>query len=179
MNNGFNIRERFALEMANREAQAEKLTCFIWIVVIVLTYGFFLISASAASQDLVWYISILVAVMLPAFVIVLLFIQFGRFHPALAFVNSFLQITLVSGAIYFDALVYGPIYAMSSMPPLAYGLVIVVTGFRMRPSMGIFSGLLAALQFVLLYTYMRYLDSNFTSGLITETPSLDWPVTLM
>ena len=179
MTQSFNIRERFILEMANREEQAEKLACLIWIVVILLTYAFFLVSSSSLSPELVKYISILVALMLPAFIGVFLLIQFGRFHPVLTFVNSFLQISLVSGAIFFDALVYGTEYAMSSMPPLAYGLVIVVTAFRMRPAMGLFSGSLAALQFALLYAYMRYLDPQWNEALVTEIPSLSWSVTAM
>lgn len=169
----------FQQELARREAAGEKFSCLIWVFVIGLTYGLFLLQSATIEPQLVRYISGLVAVFLPCFGAVYATLHFYGFHWSLTFINSFLQISLVSGAIYFDALVYGAQYALSSMPPLAYALVIVVTAFRLRPTMGVFSGNLAAFQFGLLYWYIRSTDSRFTDELIKAVPSLDWSVTVM
>ena len=179
MNQGLDIRERFARELLSREIRAEKLSCLIWIGVILATYSAFWFGRETWQPELVRYISWLVAVTLPAFIAVYFTIKFGYFRPYLTFVNSFLQISLVSGAIYFDTLVYGAQYSLSSMPPLAYGLVIVVTAFRLRPAMGIFSGTLAAVQFLLLYSFMRQTDTGLDAITLAAIPSLGWNVMMM
>lgn len=171
--------KRFDTEMLRRESESEKFSTIIWMFVIALTYAVFLTQKHSLEPLLVNYITGLVAVMLPCFICVFLIIHFGRYHPLLTFINSFLQISLVSGAIFFDTLVYGANYALSSMPPLAYALVIVVTAFRLRPSMGLFSGSIAAVQFIFLYVFMRHVDSSLTSEKISQIPSLDWSVTIM
>lgn len=179
MSTADDIRQRFQAEMKDREARAERMACLIWIGVISATYLAFWLNRANWAPVLVQYISVLVSVMLPAFIVLFVIIQRGHFHPGLTFVNSFLQVTLVSSAIYFDNLVYGAQYALSSMPPLAYALVIGVTAFRMRPAMGVFAGTLAAAQFVGLYALMRLTESGLSADVVEATPSLGWPVMIM
>jgi len=172
------IEERFQGEMLSREARAEKFACILWVSVILITYSFFLIETSF-QDELRSSITKLVAVTVPGFCLIYLFIQFGRYHPVIAYINSMLQLTVVSGAIYFDTEAYGAQYALSSMPPIAYGLVIIVTAFRLRPMMGIFAGSVAALQFLVIYTWVSRNAFDMSPELLAEIPSLGWEVTIM
>lgn len=172
------IEERFQREMLSREARAEKFACILWISVILITYSFFLIETSFQAE-LRSSISRLVAFTVPGFCLIYLVIQFGRYHPLIAYLNSMLQLTVVSGAIYFDTEAYGAQYALSSMPPIAYGLVIIVTAFRLRPMMGIFAGTVAALQFLIIYTWVSRTAFDMSPELLVEIPSLGWEVTIM
>lgn len=169
---------RFQQEMLSREARAEKFACVLWVAVISITYGFFLLETSFQSE-LRSAITSLVVVTVPCFALIYIFIEFRPYHPGVAYLNSVLQLTVVSGAIYFDTQAYGAQYALSSMPPIAYGLVIIVTGFRLRPSMGIFTGSLAAFQFLIIYAFIGRSASDITPELLSQIPSLDWEVTIM
>lgn len=173
-----NIETRFNDEMLQREARAEKFACVLWVSVIIITYVLLMLSETFNTQ-LRANISLLVAFTVPSFVAIYLFIHFVRYHPLLAYFNSFLQLSVVSGAIYFDTLAYGTQYALSSMPPIAYGLVIIVTAFRLRPAMGIFAGTMAAAQFLALYAWVMRDAADMSAQVLADIPSLDWAVTYM
>lgn len=173
-----NIESRFHEEMLQREARAEKFACLLWVSVILLTYFFFMISVNF-SPELRTNITLLVATTTPAFIAIYTLIHFGKYHPSLAYLNSFLQLSVVSGAIYFDTIAYGTQYALSSMPPIAYGLVVIVTAFRLRPAMGIFAGSIAAAQFLALYIWVMRDSPDMSAELLIAIPSLDWEVTYM
>lgn len=164
--------------MLSREARAEKFACILWVSVILITYSFFLIETDFQAE-LRNSISMLVAIAVPCFILIYLFIQFRHYHPIAAYLNSILQLTVVSGAIYFDTKAYGAQYALSSMPPIAYGLVIIVTAFRLRPFMGIFAGTVAAAEFMMIYAWVSRSAFDMTPELIEEIPSLGWEVTIM
>lgn len=172
------LEKRFQQEMLSREARAEKFACVLWVTVIGITYGFFLLETSFQAE-LRSAITALVMVTVPCFVLIYLLIEFRPYHPGVAYLNSMLQLTVVSGAIYFDTQAYGAQYALSSMPPIAYGLVIIVTAFRLRPFMGIFAGSIAALQFLLIYAFISRSASDITPELLDQIPSLGWEVTIM
>ncbi len=172
------IEDRFKREMLSREARAERFACMLWVAVILVTYLFFMVNSQFQS-DLRRDISVLVAVTVPTFIGIFFFIQSGRYHPFVAYLNTLLQLSVVSGAIFLDIEAYGLQYALSSMPPIAYGLVIIVTAFRLRPYMGVFAGTMAAAQFLVIYVWVGRSASDITPELFNEVPSLDWDVTVM
>ena len=172
------IEERFNQEMFSREARAESFACLLWLSVIILTYALFLIGGEMNSA-LGRNISLLVLITVPLFILIYMLIRGGQYRPVLAYLNTLLQLSVVSGAIYFDTQAYGTQYALSSMPPIAYGLVIIVTAFRLRPLMGIFAGAIAAAQFLTIYVFVSRDAPDMTAELLVEVPSLDWEVTIM
>lgn len=172
------IEERFQIEMFLREARAERFACILWVTVISITYAFLLIDTeiqASLQRDITW----LVIVTVPSFGAIFLYIQSGRYHPVVAYINTMLQLTVVSGAIYLDTRAYGAQYALSSMPPIAYGLVIIVTAFRLRPFMGLFAGAMAAIQFLAIYILVGRPANDMSPELLAQVPSLDWEVTIM
>ena len=172
------IEERFQSEMLSREARAEKFACVLWVSVILITYAFFMMETNF-ENSLRRDISILVAISVPSFAAIYYYMHVKRYHPWVAYVNTLLQLTVVSGAIYLDTKAYGAQYALSSMPPIAYGLVIIVTSFRLRPFMGIFAGVLAASQFLAIYIWVSRPAADMSPELLSQVPSLDWEVTIM
>ncbi len=172
------IEERFHSEMLSREARAERFACILWVAVILVTYAFFMMQASF-ENSLRRDITLLVCFSVPSFVAIYFYLKTNRYHPAIAYINTLLQLTVVSGAIYLDTKAYGAQYALSSMPPIAYGLVIIVTSFRLRPFMGIFAGVLAAVQFLAIYIWVSRAAEDMSPELLAEVPSLDWEVTIM
>ncbi len=159
-----------------REANAEKITCLVWLAVIGLTYVWFFVGfRETVTDNLFANITTLVAVMVPAFGLIAWLIQRGYYSPSIKYVNTFLQVTLVSGAILFDSMSQGPAYALSSMPPMAYALVPMITAFRLQPWLGLFAGTVAAVEFVLLYLLVLQPSPE----LIAENPSLGFQVTMM
>jgi adenylate cyclase len=148
------------------------------MVVILITYAFFILEADF-QNSLRRDISLLVSFSVPSFALIYFYIRHNRYHPIVAYINTLLQLTVVSGAIYFDTKAYGAQYALSSMPPIAYGLVIIVTSFRLRPFMGIFAGALAASQFLAIYIWVSRSAADMSPELLAQVPSLDWEVTIM
>lgn len=163
-------------DFEEREARAEKITCLVWLLVIMGTYALFMLGYRASVSDqLVVRITVLVLVMAPAFALIALMISRGHYSASMKYVNTFLQVTLVSGAILFDGLSQGPAYALSSMPPMAYALVPMITAFRLQPLLGLFAGAVAGAEFLLLY--LIFLRPS--PELIEAIPSLGLPVTMM
>lgn len=159
-----------------REAKAEKITCLVWLAVIIATYSFFIVSfSSTVAPALVKNITVLVMVMGPAFGLIALLIQKGYYTPSIKYINTFLQVTLVSAAIAFDGMAQGPAYALSSMPPMAYALVPMITAFRLQPMLGLFAGIVAGLEFLLLYLFLIRPEPE----LVRQLPSLGLDVTMM
>lgn len=162
--------------LEQRESRAEKITCLVWLSVVLLTYLFFILGHDdSISADLVWQITLLVAVMAPAFGLIAVLISLGRYSASLKYINTFLQVTLVSGAILFDGLAQGPAYAFSSMPPMAYALVPMITAFRLQPLLGLFAGVVSCFEFLFLYLFVL----TPSPQLVSEIPSLGLSVTLM
>jgi adenylate cyclase len=159
-----------------REANAEKITCLVWLAVIALTYVWFFIGfRETVAENLFTNITTLVLVMAPAFSFIAWLIHRGYYSPSIKYINTFLQVTLVSAAVAFDGQSEGAAYALSSMPPMAYALVPMITAFRLQPWLGLFAGSVAAVEFVLLYLFVLRPDP----ALIAQIPSLGFQVTMM
>ena len=159
-----------------REIRAEILTCQVWLSVILATYGLFvLFLRGAVPVELIRNITYLVLVVGGGFAFIIVLARKGFYSPSLKYLNTFLQVSLVSGAILFDNLSQGPAYTLSSMPPMAYALVPTITAFRLQPALSLFSGVVAAAQFLLLYFFVIQPSPE----LVATLPSLGVPVTLM
>lgn len=168
---------QFELEsFQHREANAEKVTCLVWLSVIALTYVWFFVGFRYdVAENLFANITILVLVMGPAFSFIAWLIHSGYYSPSIKYVNTFLQVTLVSAAVSFDGMSQGAAYALSSMPPMAYALVPMITAFRLQPGLGLFAGAVAAIEFVLIYLFLLQPDPE----LVAAIPSLGFEVTMM
>jgi adenylate cyclase len=97
----------------------------------------------------------------------------GWWHPALPFVNSFLQITLLSVILTIAAQEKGAEFALTTVLPMAYCLAIAITAFRLNPWLSAFAGIAAAAGLVFAYAFA--MRPTITPELLETNPLLSWP----
>jgi adenylate cyclase len=170
------LEEALVREAIQQEAQFEKRSCLILAAIVAACYALMLgleKVSPALLQDIGWLaVGAVMALLGLAGAI-----HWGWHSPLTAYGNVLLQVGIVSGAIYLDSRNQGPAYALSSMPPLAYALVIGLTAFRLRPALTFFAGAVSAGQFLLLY--LIWLRPAIRPEELEQWPSLGLGVTLM
>jgi len=159
------------------EAQSEKLSNFLLAAAVVAIYAIFAFGGKERKTELFRDISWLVAVAVPLFLIAASYTHFFGYRRWMKYASLVVQVTAVSWAIHLDAKNQGAVYAMSSVPPLIYGVVIAVTAFRLSPKLCLFAGGLVALEYLALYNFV--LLPRLTHETLRSLPSLKWDVTAM
>lgn len=100
----------------------------------------------------------------------------GWWHPVMPYVNTGMQITMLSFFLITNVRDQGPTYAFSTALPMLYCLVISITAFRLSPGLSFFAGALAALEVVLIYgIFMR---PELSADYIANHPTISWPATI-
>lgn len=97
----------------------------------------------------------------------------GWWHAALPYVNSALQVTLLSTFLFVLVRERGPEFALSTALPMMYCLAISITAFRLSPMLSFFTGVLSAGQLVALYGW--FMRPHLTVEIIETNPTLSWP----
>jgi serine/threonine-protein kinase len=78
-------------------------------------------------------------------------LQRGRFHPAMQWVDSALTVSIPAVVFLADLHFHGPVYALTTPPAYAWGMLIVVCALRTARGLAYFAAALAALEYLLLY----------------------------
>jgi len=97
----------------------------------------------------------------------------GWWHAALPYVNTTLQITLLSTFLFVLVRERGPEFALSTALPMMYCLAISITAFRLSSALSFFAGLLSAGQLVALYGW--FMRPHLTVEILATNPTLSWP----
>lgn len=168
--------QALATEERLHEAQAEETTCKIMGVVIVACYLLALLFRPSHEPQMLRTFSLLTAVAVSVLTLIWWVVRKGRYFPWLTYLNVALQVSLISAVFVVDAKLIGPVFAMSSLGPVLYPLIIALTALRTRPWLCVFAGFLSSLQFLLIYAGLR---SGPGGDLLVQSMSLDWGVTLM
>jgi adenylate cyclase len=100
----------------------------------------------------------------------------GWWHPTLPFINSGLQIILLSVILGIAAREKGPEFALTTVLPMLYGLAIAITAFRMNPWLSIFAGVASAGGLFL--AYVLVMRPELTPEVLAAHPLLGWPSVL-
>ncbi len=87
-------------------------------------------------------------------------------------INVTIEISIFTVVTLLDLIYLGPAYALTSTPPLLTFLAVITSGLRLSRQLSFYSGALAALQWMLLYTFAR---ETMTAELLEQLPSLGWP----
>lgn len=155
----------------------EAVSCLVVMSVVVATYLILTVARPFASPVLYTAIGGVLVMALVSFGLLVAAILRWGYFPAAKWINVFLQVSCVSSVIWFDQQNLGPVYALSSMPPLFYALVIALTGFRLQAGLTFFAGVVSAGQFASLY-YLVLLP-QLSAESLRQIPSLGPAITLM
>jgi len=97
----------------------------------------------------------------------------GWWHPAMRYLNTGLQITLLSTFLFVIARERGTEFALSTAIPMMYCLAISITAFRLSPSLSFFAGVLAAAELVVLYAV--FMRPHLTAEMLETNATIGWP----
>ncbi len=164
-------------DIQRREARSEAVSCLVVMGVVVISFLVLTVARPFSSPELYAAIGGVMMTALVGFGLLAAAIQWWGYFPAAKWINVFLQVSCVSLVIWFDQLNLGPVYALSSMPPLFYALVIGLTGFRLQAGLTFFAGLVSVGQFAILY-YGVLLPALSEENL-RQIPSLGPAITIM
>ncbi len=99
--------------------------------------------------------------------------QKGWWHPVIPYINTGLQMTMLSIFLITNVRDQGPTYAFSTAIPMLYCLVISITAFRLSPALSFYAGVVAAVEVVFIYAvFMRPL---LTQEYVDNHPTISWP----
>lgn len=167
----------FADRHKRHESRTEQTSCLIVMGVLVACY---LISVTAHPTGLPGMFetfSYLTAAGGGVMLILFFLARRGTSLGVIKHVNVAVQVSLVSAVCLIDFLYQGPVFALSSLGPLVYSLVIGLTALRLSPELSISAGLLSAAQFMALYAFVFRAGTD--GALLDATKSLGWSITLM
>lgn len=95
----------------------------------------------------------------------------GIYHSSYKYINLTIQVSMITGLTMASYKMVGVEFALTSIPPLLYLLIIGLCSMTLNPSLSILTGVLAAIQFVGAYGLWLADDAQLV---ITETNSITW-----
>lgn len=156
-----------------REARAELLSGLLFIgVAAVILAGVALLERNARFQT---FPALRIAFLLYAALLALFAVlaRHGRWHASLGFVNSTLQVAIVSAYLMATVHERGGDFALSSSLPMMFCLVIALTAFRLNPGLCLFAGVLSALALTLQYAF--FIRAGLSPEALFSNPTIAWP----
>jgi len=93
----------------------------------------------------------------------------GAYRPWMDWANATLEISLLNAIVIVDARLVGAAYAFTTAPTLLIPIAIMASAVRLRRSLSVYTGALAALQYLALYLFYR---SDIPPTMLEALPSL-------
>ncbi|MEO8205541.1 MAG: adenylate/guanylate cyclase domain-containing protein [Chthoniobacterales bacterium] len=164
-------------EMNRREARSEQWSCLIMAGVLFTLFLIirFAVQGLTGQQiaDFRWIgLSTIISLLLLAGII-----QLWRWVPVMKFINTALQVSTISMMLLITTREHGPEFAMTTAAPMLYALVISVTAFRLSASLSLFAGILSALEFLAVYTFI--MRPMLTPEEVLSMPTLGYPAMIV
>ena len=100
-----------------------------------------------------------------------LIISRGIYHNSYKYINLIIQVSMVTGLMMASYKMVGVEFALTSIPPMLYLLIIGLCSMTLNPKLSILTGFLAAIQFVGAYGLWLADDAKLV---ITEINSITW-----
>jgi len=164
--------EAFRAQRSQREAKAEFQSCLIFIAttlaifVVVATFGG---ARHFHSANTLRIIFLLYLGLVATFAVL---VRKGLWHSSLRYLNTTLQIMLLSAFLIAVTREKGVAFALTTALPMMYCLVISMTAFRLSPWLSLYAGALSALGLVFVYTV--FMRPELTSEILAANPTLGW-----
>ena len=163
----------FRARLIRREALDELLSCVIFAVASLLIFAVLSIFGQARQMHSFGILRIVFLSYVGLILLLAILVRRGWWHPALRFVNTALQITVLSAFLFAISRERGPSFALTTALPMLYCLVISMTAFRLSPWLSFFAGALAAAELVYLYAFVML--PRLTPEMLATNPALGWP----
>ncbi|NNC14987.1 serine/threonine protein kinase [Corallococcus exiguus] len=87
----------------------------------------------------------------------------GAFHPAIPWLNVFIEVSIPAVVLAFDLHFKGPVYALTAPTLVIWGTLVTLAGLRSNPRLGLAAGALVAAEYLGLYF-------GFVRPLLPEEP---------
>jgi hypothetical protein len=100
-----------------------------------------------------------------------LIISRGIYHSSYKYINLIIQVSMVTGLMMASYKMVGVEFALTSIPPMLYLLIIGLCSMTLNPKLSMLTGFLAAIQFVGAYGLWLADDAKLV---ITEINSITW-----
>ncbi len=110
-----------------------------------------------------------------------LLIRYGYYHRLLKYINIIFQVSVVSFFLLVTARVMGVKFALSSVAPLFYVVVIGVSSLTLNPFLCLLTGGFAAGQFLGMYGLWLHQEIDYSAGqeFIREQSLFGWPSVIL
>ena len=110
-----------------------------------------------------------------------LLIRYGYYHRVLKYINIIFQVSVVSFFLLVTARVMGVKFALSSVAPLFYVVVIGVSSLTLNPFLCLLTGGFAAGQFLGMYGLWLHQEIDYSIGqeFVREQSLFGWPSVIL
>lgn len=159
--------------LIRREARDELLSCVIFAGAGLLIFAVLSLFGQARQMHSFGALRLVFLTYVSLIVILAVLMRKGWWHSSLRFVNTALQITVLSAFLFAITRERGPSFALTTALPMLYCLVISMTAFRLSPWLSFFAGALSAAELVFLYAFVML--PLLTPGMLASNPALGWP----
>ena len=160
-------------QLVHREARAELLSSALFCGCGLTIFAVLMLAGEAAVLQSFRVIGMVFVGFTALLVSLALLARKGWWHPSMRFVNTGLQITLLSFFLIVSVKEQGPTFAFSTALPMMYCMVISITAFRLSPWLSFYAGAMAGAQMILVYIlFMRPL---FSPEYVESHPTIAWP----
>ncbi len=164
-------------EETRHEARTEAASCLIVAVIVLICYIIAVAVRPSSNPGMFRGFTLLTVVSVGLLGGLWAAVRAGWSSPILKYLNVTIQISLVSAVCLIDASLQGPVFALSSLGPAVYPLVIALTGLRLNPGLSIYAGIMAATQLFGIYAFV--LRQGPGAEALDASGSLGWGVTWM
>ncbi len=156
-----------------REAKAEFQSCLIFIATTVSIFAVVGLFGGARQFHSFTTLRLVFLLYLGLVGIFALLVRKGWWHSSLRFLNSTLQIILLSTFLLAVTREKGAAFALTTALPMMYCLVIAMTAFRLSAWLSLYAGALSALG--LIFVYVLFMRPELSPEILLANPTLGWP----
>lgn len=160
-------------QLVPRQARAELMSTAIFCGTVFFVFGMVSVLGYARGFSSFGLIQVTFLTFIGLLAVLAVIAKKGWWHPALPFLNTGLQVTLLSIIIAIAARDRGAEFALTTVLPMMFCLAIAITAFRLDPRLSLFAGGLAA--FGLAFTYATFMRPQISPEMLASNPLLGWP----
>ncbi len=163
-------------ELFQVEEQAQYQSAWFMLASVLVVYSFSFADSLTLTNTFQMFIHIMVGILCAWFLGTVLIIKKGYYVKAFKFVNVIFQVSMVSFFLMISARIMGVEFALSSVAPMFYVVVIGVSSMTLNPFLCLLAGGFAAGQFLGMYAFWLHGKLDFSQ---VDPNLFGWPAMLI